>query len=171
MRREKKPYNERSDAEKISSQWTKLSGLHGRTEWSAAVVRAATAAELAVNLAVRSEFKARSELDDAFVDKMLKWANGLTGKLDRVLLPLLRGRNNYDTVEELCGLARRINDKRNDIVHRGVFCDKEEATELIEACRAFVQNLVSIYEPDFKLAKARATSKSQCRRKPGSRSR
>jgi hypothetical protein len=46
----KKPYDERSDLEKLRSQWTKLSGLHLRDEPSAAIVRCATAAEIAANL-------------------------------------------------------------------------------------------------------------------------
>ena len=33
----KKPYNERSDLEKLQSQWNKLSGLHLRDEPSAAI--------------------------------------------------------------------------------------------------------------------------------------
>ncbi len=49
----KKDYDKRSEVEKIESQWTKLSGLHTGEEWSAAVVRAATAAELAANLGLR----------------------------------------------------------------------------------------------------------------------
>ena len=48
----KQDYEKRSDVEKIKTKWTKLSGLHTRSEWSAAVVRAATAAELAANQAI-----------------------------------------------------------------------------------------------------------------------
>jgi hypothetical protein len=147
----KKDYDERSDVEKIESQWTKLSGLHTREEWSAAVVRAATAAELSANLAIRHEFAARSQFDEAFVDKLLFWANGLTGKLDRLLLPLLDGEAKHQAVKELCKLARKINDKRNDIAHRGVFCSKKEATALIADCEKFVVGLVGHYVQDFEL--------------------
>ena len=44
----KKEYKDRTDLEKIQSQWNKLTGLHSREEFSGAVVRAATAAEIAV---------------------------------------------------------------------------------------------------------------------------
>jgi hypothetical protein len=147
----KKDYDKRSDVEKIRSQWTKLGGLHTRSEWSAAVVRAATAAELAANLAIRQEFAARSQLDPAFVDSLLRWANGLSGKLDKLLLPLLRGQAKRDAVSKLCSLAREVNDKRNDIAHRGVFCSKKEATTQIANCKKFVLGLVGQYVADFDL--------------------
>jgi hypothetical protein len=147
----KKDYDKRSDVEKIESQWTKLSGLHTRSEWSAAVVRAATAAELAANLAIRQEFAARSKFDPAFVNGLLKWANGLSGKLDKILLPLLKGQGKHDAISKLCGLARKVNDKRNDIAHRGVFCSEKEAALQIENCRKFVVGLVRHYVADFDL--------------------
>ncbi len=147
----RKPYEERTELEKIQSQWTKLSGLHSREDWSAAVVRAATATELAATLAIRAEFAKRSQLDAAFIDGLLKWANGLTGKLDKLLLPLLKGDDNHKAVSDLCKLARKINDKRNDIAHRGTFCNEKQATELIEHCKTFVQGIVQLYEPDFQL--------------------
>jgi hypothetical protein len=56
----KKPYAQRSDLEKIHSQWHKLSGLHTREEWSAAIVRAATAAELEPYLVSWIRFSIRS---------------------------------------------------------------------------------------------------------------
>lgn len=145
----RKPYNNRSDLEKIQSQWVKLTGLHDRTDWSAAVVRAATASEIAVNYAIRREFAARSKLAAPFVDSLLKWANGLTGKLDKLLLPLLRGDKNLKTIKGLCKIARDINEKRNDIVHRGEFCSEEQATKIINECRTFVVGIINIYEKEF----------------------
>jgi hypothetical protein len=50
-----KKYEDRTDIEKIQSNWKKLSGLYSRREWSGSVVRAATAAEIASNLVVREE--------------------------------------------------------------------------------------------------------------------
>jgi hypothetical protein len=145
------PYEQRTDIEKIQSQWRKIGGLLQRTDWSAAVVRAATAAEIAVNLAIREEFSSRSEFDAEFVNGLLKWANGLTGKVRNLLLPLLRGKPTYDEVNELCGLAKAINDRRNDIAHRGEFCNEGEALHLIDKCRTFVVGLVRLYKPDFAL--------------------
>lgn len=145
------PYEDRSDVDKIRSQWTKLVGLHSRTDWSAAVVRAATACEIAVNFAIRREFGVRSQLSDEFVDGLLYWANGLSGKVNKLLLPLLKDQEKYETIAALCNHAQAINTTRNAIAHQGGFCSDEEATALIARCRQFVEGVVTTYEPAFAL--------------------
>lgn len=151
-KRQNTPYGQRSDLDKIKSQWVKLSGLHGREEWSAAVVRAATAAEIAVNFAIREEFKRRnSQLECSVIDTFLKNANGLKGKLDRLLLTLLKQHPDHREVKDLSRRAYKINEKRNSIVHSGDFCDQAPASELIEECRIFVHGIVRLYEPGFTL--------------------
>lgn len=147
----RRPYSQRSDLERIASQWRKLTGLHSREEWSAAVVRATTAAEIAANLAIRKEFSTRSQLDAKFVDGLLKWANGLSGKMDRLLLPLYEGHSKHGTLKRLRSTSEKLNSLRNDIVHRGVFCNEREAREAIGHARTFVETLIGFYEPDFKL--------------------
>ena len=149
--KERKPYVERSDLEKIQSQWVKLTGLHDRTDYSAAVIRAASATELAVNYALRKEFSARSQLDGKFVDGLLIWANGLKGKVERLLLPILDGDPKHATVRQLWSLAKRINKKRNEIAHSGHFCSKKEAAALILDCQTVVHGIVHLYEPTFLL--------------------
>lgn len=148
----KRPYATRSDAEKIRSQWTKLSGLHDRNEPSAAIVRAATAAELAVNLAIRAEFEAQSELSPATIDGMMRKANGLWGKMAGLLLPLVIERPNEKTIKTLCKASHAINEDRNNIVHSGHFSNRANALKAIERCRAFSMTLVKLYEPDFELS-------------------
>ena len=126
----RKPYHERADIENIQSQWRKLSGLHIREEWSAAVIRAATAAEIAANFAVRREFAAKSHLEPIFVDTLLQWANGLAGKLDRLLIPITKNEPEKNKVlRELRAAASQINSRRNAVVHQGEFCNTEEAKE------------------------------------------
>ncbi len=147
----KRPYAVRSDADKIRSQWTKLSGLHERNEPSAAIVRAATAAELAVNLAIRTEFATQSELSPATVDAMMKKANGLWGKMAGLLLPLVIDRLNEEAIKKLCKVSDAINKDRNDIVHSGHFSNRANALKAIERCRKFSVSLVQLYEPDFEL--------------------
>lgn len=144
-------YDQRTDLEKIRSQWTKLSGLHSRAEWSAAVVRAATAAEIAANLAIRREFQSRTQFDEHLVNHLLRWANGLDGKLNKLLLPVVERQKKHGAIKKLCKSAKAINDKRNKIVHRGEFCNKKEATKLIGESKNFVLGLVRHYEPDFAL--------------------
>jgi len=147
----RKPYEQRTDLEKVQSQWNKLSALHTREEWSAAIVRAATAAEIAANYAVRKEFSTRITLDPKFIDSLLRWANGLAGKIDRLLIPLSVGEKQNKTIKKLKTISEKINNKRNAIAHQGEFCSEDEAKESIQLSREFIETLVRIYEPDFTL--------------------
>jgi hypothetical protein len=147
----RKPYQERTDLEKIRAQWVKLTGLRHRTDWSAAVVRAATATEIAVNFAYRQELVSRNQYDKVTADEKLIRANGLNGKLDKLLLPLLKGDDKHKTVKSLRKLAGDIYQKRNSIVHSGHFCGKAEAVRLINNCQEFVHGIVRLYDQAFTL--------------------
>lgn len=147
----RKPYEERTDLEKVQSQWNKLSGLHSREEWSAAIVRAATAAELAANFAIRKEFESRSQFDSKFIDSLLRWANGLAGKIDRLLIPLSVGEQQHKAIKKLKAVSEQINNKRNAIAHQGEFCNETEAKAAIQQSREFIETLVKIYVPTFAL--------------------
>src|SRR5215469_4824192 len=114
----KKSYWQTTDAERIQAQWHKLTGLQSREEWSAAIVRTATAAEIAANFAVRQEFESKSSFDSDFVDSLLLWGNGLEGKMNRLLLPLTNGRKRQKTLASVKKDAEVVNNKRNSIVHR-----------------------------------------------------
>ncbi len=151
MKEQKKPYSERSDLERIESQWNKLSGLHTREEWSAAMVRAATAAEIAANLAIRKEFQTRSQFDAELVDEFLRWANGLGGKIQRLLIPLTVTQPYALAIANLRQVAERIGRARNEVVHQGHFCNDQEAKATIDDARHFVETLVKLYEPEFSL--------------------
>lgn len=146
-----KRYEDRTDQEKIQSQWNKLTGLHSREEWSAAIVRAATAAEIAANYAVRQEFKSRSKFKDDFVNSLLRWANGLDGKINRLLLPLSEGSKRHKVFAGLKKDAEEVNRKRNAIAHQGEFCNVGESQKVIEKARQFIETVVKIYEPGFTL--------------------
>ena len=148
----KKKYEELTDLEKLQKQWHKLSGLHTREEWSAAIVRAATAAEIAANYAVRREFEAKSKFDAEFVDSLLRWANGLSGKLTRLLLPLSLGSpDKNNEIKKLKTIAEEINSKRNAVAHQGEFCNQGESEVAISQSRKFITGLVHLYDPAFKL--------------------
>ncbi|MEX2163793.1 MAG: hypothetical protein WD823_06070 [Sulfuricaulis sp.] len=152
----RKPYEQRTDLQRLESQWHKLSGLHTREEWSAAIVRAATAAELACNFAIRQEFSARSKFDSDFVDSLLVWANGLAGKLDRLLLPLSEiDKTKHKRVKSLKAAAQEINKKRNAIAHQGEFCNEDGAEAIIASAKEFITALVQLYEPTFMLKERR----------------
>lgn len=147
----RKPFTDRSDLEKITAQWTKLSGLHAQDEWSAAVVRAATAAEIAANFAVRKEFATRSEFKSEFIDSLLVWANGLGGKIDHLLIPLSKGERHHETVKSLKPASLEIAKKRNRIAHQGEFCNRQTARQIIGKAKDLIETLVRIYEPEYAL--------------------
>jgi hypothetical protein len=145
------PYAARSDLQKIRSQWSKLTGLHGRDEPSAAIVRAATAVELSINLAIRAEFTAQSKLSTTTVDAMMRKANGLRNKMQYLLMPLVIDRPNEAAIKKLWKVSEKINDDRNNIVHSGYFSNRPTATAAIERCRTFINSMVGLYEEDFEL--------------------
>jgi len=146
-----KPYEQRTDLERIQSQWNKLTGLHSRNESSAAIVRAATAAEMAATFAIRKEFESNSQFDKAFVDSLLVWANGITGKMDRLLIPATKGSKHHKTITKLKATSEKINKKRNAVAHQGEFCNPDEAREIIDLSREFINNLLTIYDQNFSL--------------------
>ena len=147
----KAAYEDRTGLEKVQSQWHKLTGLHTREEWSAAIVRAATAAELAANFAIREEFRARGKFDTKFVDTLLLWANGLAGKMNHLLIPLNAGKKHSGKIKKLKAASDKINKARNSIAHQGKFSSKDEAIATIQQTREFIESLVRLYEPGFEL--------------------
>jgi len=149
--RKKLPYDERPDLQKVKAQWHKLTGLHSREEWSEAVVRAATAAEIAANFAIREEFARASIFAPEFVDSLLKWSNGLAGKLDHLLIPIIGPSLSQENLARLKKLARTVNDDRNKIVHRGEFRGGPESRATIEAAREFIETLVRRYKSKYRL--------------------
>jgi hypothetical protein len=145
-------YADRTDLEKLLSQWIKISGLHNEKQYSAAIVRAATATEIAVSYAIRREFSVRSQFDSDFVDSLFYWANGIDGKLRHLLIPLAtteQWRRRLKKLREQ--LSDGLNKDRNSIVHGGHFNNKGEAKKAIQQAREFVEEIVRHYEPDFKL--------------------
>lgn len=146
-----KPYNERTDIERLRSNWKKLTGLMNRKEWSAAITRAATAAEIAANIAVRYELQEKRNLESPFVDHLLRWANGLAGKLDKLLRPLPTNQERHKIFKSLHKKAEKINDQRNLVVHSGNFMNQAEAEEIVTLAREFIEEIVSIYHDGFKL--------------------
>lgn len=157
-KKERKPYAERNDIERLQSTWRKLHGLMQRREWSAAVTRAATAGEIAANIAVRHELHLKRGLEPEFVDHLLKWANGLAGKLNKILAPLKGASDQRKVLNELRNKASRINEQRNSVVHSGAFMNETEARETVDLARELVDALVKPYHPDFILLEPEKTS-------------
>ena len=151
-KRSKKPYNDRDDLDKLQSQWNKINGILSRDkEWSAAIVRAATAAEIAANIAIRKQFGGRSEFPPKFIDNLLTWANGIDGKFRRLIIPLEDDPESRKILESLYKKAAKLNDKRNEIVHRGTFSKESEARTYVDLAREIIHGLVQPYGTNFQL--------------------
>lgn len=125
-KKKKIPYGDRSDYEKIKVNWKKAKGLFEREEWSYSIVRATTAIELAVNLIIRDKF-AMLKLDNHLIDELLKTSNGLKGKWDRLLMPLLKDQPEHAEFKKMLQDIEFIWKDRNAIVHGGEFRKKTKA--------------------------------------------
>ncbi len=146
-----KAYEDRTDIERIQSNWKKLSGLYSRGEWSSSIVRAATAAEIASNLVVREELQNIKGIDEPFVTHLMMWANGIQGKFQKLILPAVSGKD-YDMIfKRLSRDIGDINKIRNGIVHAGKFADSEPAHEVLVKARRVILSLVRQYHSDFDL--------------------
>lgn len=80
-------------------------------------------------------------------------ANGLAGKVDRLLIPLVdqdaAKRKALATLKKVSG---QVNAKRNAVVHQGEFCNPEEAQAVIAQAKEFVEGLMKLYDAGFILA-------------------
>lgn len=148
-----KPYSERTDLEKIQSQWKKTNGLLERGEWSGAVVRAATAAELAANHYIREELQNRRGLEKELVNSMLKWANGIDGKFRNLIAPISKENNTSKITNALRKQVTEINRVRNSVVHQGQFKMDATAVKIAKEARKVILGLVNTHKPDFTLSK------------------
>ena len=148
----KAPYRKRSDAERLLSQWNKINGLCENREWSAAVVRAATAVEISLNMAARRMLPYANNDEKQALDKKLKDANGMLGKFKKILLPNEQDKDKKRSLTDLRDQLLELNDKRNSIVHSGAFCYKSTARKLIGSAQAAIQCITLAYAPNLKVA-------------------
>lgn len=139
-----KPYSDRTLEEKISSNWTKTLGLYKRGEYSTVVIRAATSIELASNLLIKAEFQQNRGLPEEFVESLMMWANGLTGKVDKLLLPIFKGTTKENKLKEIKVRSKDINDERNNVVHRGQFKAKKTADKIMSEAEFIINTFSSL---------------------------
>ncbi len=142
----KNQYSSRSDLDKIKSNWKKTKGLFNRKEWSGAIMRAATAAEIATNLAIREELQIIRKLEPDFIDNLLLWANGIQGKFVRLLLPITKGTNKNRKFDKILKKVIEISKERNSIAHSGQFKNKKTANRIITESRDVINTLVGEYK-------------------------
>jgi len=146
-----KPYIDRTDLEKIQSNWKKVTGLYSRKEWSGSIVRAATTAEVATNLVVREELENQRDIDEPFVTSLMISANGIQGKYQKLVMPAVAGKNYEDKFKAINSNIGHINKARNKIIHGGSFADSAPAHEVITKVRHVVLEFVQQYHPEFTL--------------------
>ncbi len=165
------PYSERTDLQKIEFNWHRTKALYGKREFSSAIARAGTAAELAVNFAIREELQSKRRIEASFVDSLLKWANGIAGKLRNILLPVSAvDRTHQERLRDISQRLDKANSARNMIVHGGRKGTRGEAKEWISAYHGCILTLVKSYSPTFALEwlpppKKRSGQKSPRRRR------
>lgn len=69
-------YEERTDEQRMYSNWTKATKLFERSDWSACVMRVATSAEIAANLYIRQFLQGDYALPATVVNALLLGATG-----------------------------------------------------------------------------------------------
>jgi hypothetical protein len=161
----RKPYSKRTDLEKLRSNWTKSRGLFDRGEFSLAIVRAATAVEVACNFAIRQELVVGHALPADFVDSLLVWANGINGKFTRLLFKITTDQRRKQVIS-IHESLKNLNKHRNAIAHRGEFKMESTARACLTAARDACHALVQHHESVFALKELdEPTSKSSAPRK------
>lgn len=137
----KVPYNERSDDEKLESNWKKAKSLYKREDWSACVMRVATSAEIAANIYVRQFLLADYNLPTDFVDSLLKSANGLDGKFQRLITPAAKSLETWGDLKGLRAKITSLNEHRNQVAHEGRFKNRSDAKAAYEHSFAIIKLL------------------------------
>lgn len=112
-----------------------------------AVVRAGTCVEIAANIVVRAELVEKRKLEADFVDSLLVWANGLHGKLTRLILPVLSGTPELAHYKSQRSKIEELNQARNEVAHGGRFVGKDEAKRLLLIAHSLCAALANGYAP------------------------
>lgn len=150
-KRKRKPYSERNDLERIRANWRKIERLYHKEEWSSVVTRSATATEIAINLVIREELTNKRKLEKDFVESLLRWANGIQGKANRLILPLLTNPEDTRAFRDLFSMINDINKERNSVVHSGQFKRQTTAIKIVNSSKEVIEALVGRYERNFVL--------------------
>ena len=135
------PYEERTDEQKLHSNWKKATGLFERSDWSASVMRVATSAEIAANIYIRQFLLVDYALPATVVDALLMGANGLEGKFKRLIKPVADHRGTWHELKGLRKQIESLNGHRNDVAHAGHFKNEEDAKLAFSDSLAIVQSL------------------------------
>lgn len=143
----KTPYSEAMDDEKVERNWTKATRLFNRGEYSVSIVRCGTCVELVVNFAIRQELVDEHGLPLPFVDNLLKNANGLGNKYQKLYLPIMVDYEEHPSLKRLWNShIEKINKERNAIVHSGEFRSKIIARNTLNRTYETLSELLKLYD-------------------------
>lgn len=135
------PYVERTDDQRLESNWKKACGLFKRGDYSASILRAATSAEIAANIYVRHFLITEHNLPSTYVDALLFSANGLDGKFKRLIRPAAEYRQTWRELRKIQKQIESLHEHRNGIAHAGFFKDEDEAKDAFESSLTIIQAL------------------------------
>jgi hypothetical protein len=93
-------------------------------------MRVATSAEIAANIFVRAYLVKAHGLPEAFVDSLLISANGIDGKVKKLVQPVCEATGKWNAMKSIVKDVEKINKLRNQIAHSGRFMNQEEANEI-----------------------------------------
>jgi hypothetical protein len=122
------------------------------------------------NLAIRHELITTRTLSATFVDHLLRWANGVSTKHHKLLLPILEGTETHGKVNAVSISLKKVAEERNGVAHRGEFKKRSTALESLTAAHNYISILATIYAPTLHLSKPE-TSSPRVRRAGASASR
>ncbi|WP_123902510.1 hypothetical protein [Pseudomonas soli] len=135
------PYDERTDDQKLESNWKKATKLFERKDWSACVVRAATSAEISANIYIRNFLSNNYNLPPSYVDSLLIGANGLDGKFKRLITPAAKHLGTWSELKALQKKIEALNEHRNGVAHAGKFKNRADAKAACEHSLAIISGL------------------------------
>jgi hypothetical protein len=135
------PYDERTDDQRLESNWGKAQRLFERGDWSACVMRAATSAEIAANIYIRQFLLIDHPLPPAFVNALLLGANGLDGKFKRLIRPAAEHRGTWGKLKSLQKKIESLNEHRNSVAHAGNFKSEKDSKDVFELSLSIIQAL------------------------------
>jgi hypothetical protein len=151
--KKKKPYSQWTDSGKLKANWSKALGLFNRSDYSAAIIRAGTCAEIGANIVIRAELIQKRQLESGFVDNLLRWANGVRGKFEKLILPLFENTKRHSFFKRHLKAISKLNEARNEIAHIGRFASKSEARDLLLLTHLICTEIASNYDIKIKLRK------------------
>ncbi len=145
------PYDEKSDDQKLEANWKKARSQYERGDWSAAIIRVATSAEIAANIYIRKYLIDQYELPTQFVDSLLKSANGLDGKFNRLIHPAAKTSETWDKLKPLQKKIESLHNHRNGVIHSGKFKKKADAKAAFKYAFEIIEGLALTESAKLKL--------------------